>query len=85
MTLQQQKIYDLLRNHANEWVGLPAILALGVSQYGARVLELRRMGFDIQNKCLGVVNGSKHTAFRLVVNVGEQETFDFADMGKTKF
>lgn len=84
MTLQQQKIYDLLRQHTNAWVSLPSLMALGVAQYNSRILDLRRMGYIIENRTQ-VVNGVKHSWYRLVVNVGEQEKFDFADMGKTKF
>lgn len=78
MTIQQQKIYNLLKSHVNEWVGLPLLLSLGVAQYNSRILELRRMGYRIENKQLGIVNGQKHTAFRLVENIGEQRKFAFA-------
>ena len=34
----------------NQWVPLPTILALGIAQFGARILELRRSGYNIRNK-----------------------------------
>ena len=45
-------------------VSLPAILALGIAQYNARVHELRRMGFHIVNE-RERVNGQLRTWFRL--------------------
>ena len=37
-------------------------------------------GYDIENKILEVVNGQKHTAFRLNVSTGQyQERFYFAE------
>jgi hypothetical protein len=33
-----------------QWVPLPTILALGIAQFGARILELRRSGYTIRNK-----------------------------------
>ena len=83
MTSQQQKIYNLLKSHGNDWVALPEILSLGVAQYNSRILDLRREGYVIENKTQ-VVRGTKYSWYRLVVNIGEQETFDFADMGRTK-
>ena len=41
-------------------------MRLGISQYGARILELRAMGFTIENISLGMVDGVRHTEFRLV-------------------
>jgi hypothetical protein len=46
-------------------VSLPAILALGIAQYNARVHELRRMGFAIVNE-RERVNGQLRTWFRLI-------------------
>lgn len=44
------KVLDLLERFRGEWVPLTAILRLGVAQYNARILELRRAGFPIENK-----------------------------------
>jgi hypothetical protein len=74
MTTQQEKILRLLQSRPNEWVGLPNILSLGVAQYGARILELRRMGYNIENKLIEVVGGQRHTAFRLVTGEEHQMT-----------
>ncbi len=50
LTHQQRKIPDFLLERPNQWVRLPEILALGIAQYGARILEARRMGFVIENR-----------------------------------
>ena len=46
-------------------VPLPEITQLA-AQYNARIWTLRRMGFQIENRAT-VVNGTKHSWFRLVV------------------
>lgn len=46
-------------------VSLPDILALGIAQYNARIHELRRAGFDIQNR-VEEIAGVRHSWFRLV-------------------
>lgn len=58
------KIRTLLEAWRGEWVPLPAILKLGVAQYNARILELRRGGLAIENKTEWR-NGRKLSAFRL--------------------
>ena len=77
MTNQQQAIFNVLRDRAGEWVPLPEILKLGIAQYGARLLELRRMGYAIENKTIEIINGQRHTAFRLVAQKPTQGTFGF--------
>jgi len=45
---QRQRLFDLLS--CREWVSLPQILDLRVSQYSARIHELRKMGCEIENR-----------------------------------
>jgi hypothetical protein len=47
---QRAAILRLLGAARGAWVPLPEILALGIAQYGARILEARRMGFRIENR-----------------------------------
>jgi Helix-turn-helix domain len=47
---QQGKILNLLLHAKGRWVSLPEILGLGIAQYGARIFELRRLGFRIRNR-----------------------------------
>ena len=47
---QRDRLLKLLRENSGRWVGLPRILDLRISQYSARVHELRKMGHYIQNK-----------------------------------
>jgi hypothetical protein len=65
---QQQKLKALLLRAHGEWVELPEILDLKISQFGARVLELRRMGYDIQNR-QETRDGKKRSWYRLVPSV----------------
>ena len=60
-TDQRSRILRLLINARGEWVSLKDILALQISQYGARIYELGRLGFQIKNKREG-----EHSAFRLI-------------------
>ena len=62
---QRQKLLKLLRESCGEWVGLPKILDLRISQYSARVHELRAQGHVIDNHTRHV-NGVVHSWFRLV-------------------
>jgi hypothetical protein len=62
---QQKRILNLLRNYAPNWVPLPEILALGIGQYNARLLELRRSGYQIENK-VEVHGEVRHSFYRLV-------------------
>jgi hypothetical protein len=47
------------------WVPLPDILALGIALYNARIFELRRLGFFIENRT-EEIDGVRHSWFRLV-------------------
>jgi len=64
---QRAAVLNLLAKANGAWVPLPEILALGVAQYNARVFELRRLGFAIENR-IGVDSetGARHSWFRLV-------------------
>jgi hypothetical protein len=62
---QRTRMLDLLRSRNGEWVPLPEILALGVAQYNSRIYDLRRAGFDIQNR-IEEIGGVRHSWFRLV-------------------
>lgn len=63
-TTQRARILRLLIDAHGAWVPLPEIMACA-AQYNARVLELRRLGFAIENKT-ECVNGARHSWFRLV-------------------
>jgi Helix-turn-helix domain len=60
---QRARLLRLLLS-ANE-IGLPEILDLRISQYNARISELRGQGFDIRNRSEHI-DGVVHSWFRLV-------------------
>ncbi len=62
---QAAALLRLLISARESWVPLPEILKLGLAQYGARIHELRRLGFAIENRTERV-NGARHSWFRLV-------------------
>jgi hypothetical protein len=61
---QRARILGILVAARGQWVPLPDILVLGIAQYGARILELRRLGFNIENKTERLA-GARRSWFRL--------------------
>jgi Helix-turn-helix domain len=49
-TTQREAILKLLTAARGQEVSLPQILGLKISQFGARILELRRQGYVIKNR-----------------------------------
>ena len=70
---QRDKILRLLREREGCWVPSYELAAIAL-QYGARVLELRRMGHDIENRAQHI-NGQVHGAFRLVLPKEQGQLF----------
>lgn len=63
---QTGRIVEFLRSRKGQWVPLPEILALRISQYSARIYEARhRWGLNIENR-IETVNGQKLSWFRLI-------------------
>lgn len=69
---QRQAILDRLVEARGAWVALPEIVRFA-AQYGARIFELRRMGFRIENRVQDMDNG-RHSWFRLVTGVDVKAT-----------
>lgn len=63
-TTQRARILRILVAARGRWVPLPEILLLGIAQYGVRILELRRLGFNIENKTERLA-GARRSWFRL--------------------
>lgn len=61
---QRERIYNLLVCAQGDWVELPKIAACA-AQYNARVFELRRLGFQIENRTKEI-DGVRQSWFRLV-------------------
>ncbi len=61
---QRTRILRLLIDARGGWVSLPEIMACA-AQYNARILELRRLGFSIENRTERV-GGVRHSWFRLL-------------------
>ena len=72
-TTQHQRILQLLREREGGWVPSYELAAIAL-QYNARVLELRRQGYNIENKAQHV-NGQVHGAFRLVLPKEQGQLF----------
>jgi hypothetical protein len=62
-TTQRAAILAVLLRARGGWVPLPQIMACA-AQYNARVHELRRLNFQIENR-IETVNGVRRSAFRL--------------------
>ncbi len=73
---QRGRILRLLQESSNQWVPSYQLANIAL-QYGARVLELRRQGYKIENK-LQDVDGETHGAFRLVPAASQARLFETA-------
>ena len=67
---QRGAILELLRSRKGQWIELFHFIQLA-AQYNARIFELRRAGFGIENKTARV-NGQVHGWFRLVSEPDER-------------
>jgi hypothetical protein len=47
---QRDRLLDLLKAGRGDWIPLPETLALGIAQYSARIHELRKLGYGIENR-----------------------------------
>ena len=61
---QRDRLLDLLKAGRGAWIPLPEILALGIAQYSARICELRKLGYRVENR-RERVDGVQHTYFRV--------------------
>lgn len=81
---QRERVLALLKAHEGRWVPLPDILALGIAQFGARILELRRSGHVIENRIERDDNGIVHSWYRLVPKHEQMQLIEMAkDLRKT--
>lgn len=81
-TGQKKRLLELLRSRGKAGVFVYEIVAprpngLGISQYNARILELRELGYDIKNV--------KPGHFVLVSEPQELPTYKVADGGQLAF
>jgi hypothetical protein len=63
---QRSAILRLLIDARGAWVPLPKIMACA-AQYNSRLLELRRLGFNVENRTENV-DGARHSWFRLLTS-----------------
>lgn len=69
---QRTRILELLVENANEWVSLKKIMGLKIANHTARLTEIKKEWFVIENKTEWKKNwyfGSpqKHSYYRLVI------------------
>ncbi len=62
---QKQRLKGLFLKNPNEWISLKTILSLYISQFGARIFELRGEGMKIENKT-ELADGQKHSWYKYV-------------------
>ena len=62
---QRDRIRNLFLSRPNQDIPLTEILDMRISQYGSRVLELRREGMVIQNRTKHV-DGVNHSWFKYI-------------------
>jgi len=77
---QRSRILNLLISARGGWVPSPELAALA-QQYGARVYELRRMNFRIENR-VAEQNGTRLSWFRLIPGPVQVEPSQSSDAGR---
>lgn len=60
---QCERVLALFREHAGEWIPLTALMNLHITQYNARITELRAMGHRIVNRTEWR-EGEKHSWYK---------------------
>jgi hypothetical protein len=80
---QRAQILRILVDAKGDWVPLPKIMACA-AQYNARVLELRRLGFAIENRTEHV-DGERHSWFRLVKSPPSVDRAPVQEAGESAF
>jgi Helix-turn-helix domain len=70
-----EKLLALLRAHKHKRVPLPEIMQAAGAQFGARILELRRRGFLIENLMERTADGQTHSWYILQSEPGETPLF----------
>ena len=70
---QKERLKELFTRQPEEWIPLPTILSMFISQYGARLKELRGEGMNILNK-VEWQDGKKKSWFMYVAE--KQKEFD---------
>jgi hypothetical protein len=80
---QRARILRLLIEARGAWVPLPEIMACA-AQYNARILELRRAGFNIPKPRIETVNGQKHTWYRLLPSPAATPVSSFSAAKQSK-
>ena len=78
-TTQRERILQALQECPGQWVPSYELAAIAL-QYGARIYELRKQGYLIENKAQDV-NGQVHSAFRLVPAASQARLFETACEG----
>lgn len=64
MSNQRERMKRLFMDRQGEWIPLPDILSLYISQYGRVIGELRHIeGMNIENRVEIQPDGSKHSWF----------------------
>jgi hypothetical protein len=74
---QRSRVLALLIAARGGWVSLPEILDLRISQYNVRLMELRGMGFRIENRR----EAQRKSFFRLVQRAAPSDSL-FPDMAE---
>ncbi len=72
-TTQKARLKAFFESRPGQWISLRDILDLRMSQFGARILELRRSGMNISNR-IKIVDGQHHSCYMYVPRE-DQKTF----------
>lgn len=65
-TTQRDRLLNLLKGRRGDWIPLADVIEAGGAQYGARIFELRGLGYRITN-LTQEIDGVRKSWFRLEI------------------
>ncbi len=77
---QRVRLKQLFESRPGQWISLRDILDLRMSQFGARILELRRSGMNISNR-VKIVDGQHHSCYCYTPQETQKEMFSIDNVG----
>lgn len=80
-TSQRARLRALFEERPLQWISLREIMDMRIGQYNSRLLDLRRAGMNIVNKCK-IVDGRQHSCYLYTPQETQKEMFAIDNAGK---
>ncbi|KKM06128.1 hypothetical protein LCGC14_1747130 [marine sediment metagenome] len=73
-TTQKVRLKALFESRPGQWISLREIMDMRIGQYNSRLLDLRRSGMNITNKCK-IIDGRQHSCYLYTPQEKQAEMF----------